>query len=136
VPALLRDPIQESEYARAFASVAGERVDALVPAAVWENSANAHIIIDLVARARLPVMHPQPELARAGGLMAYGPDNGDVFRRLAVYVDRVLRGAKPSDLPVEQPTTFDFVVNLKTARALGPSVPQSALIRATEVIDQ
>jgi putative ABC transport system substrate-binding protein len=113
-----------------------ERVDALVTANVAENSTYHRLIIELAAKARLPAMYTQPEAARNGGLMAYGPNIGDVFRRLAVYVDRVLRGAKAADLPIEQPTTFDFIVNLKTAKVLGLSIPKPVLLRATEVIDR
>ena len=74
------------------------------------------------------------EFVEAGGLLAYGPSLSDSFRRAATYVDKILKGARPADLPVEQPTTFDCVINLKTAQALGLSVPQTALIQATEII--
>ncbi len=74
------------------------------------------------------------EIARDGGLMAYGPVIAELNRRVAIYVDRILKGAKPGDLPIEQPTKFEFVVNLKTAKALGLTIPQSILVRADEVI--
>ena len=92
-------------------------------------------IITLANIARLPTMHAQREAVEAGGLMSYGPDNRDMFRRTAEFVDKILRGAKPADLPVEQPTKFDFVINLTTAKALGLEVPATLLGRAYEVIE-
>jgi putative ABC transport system substrate-binding protein len=91
-------------------------------------------IADLAAKHRLPGMFPDRDFAAAGGLMAYGPDPANSFRRAATYVDKILKGAKPADLPVEQPTKFDFVVNLRSARALRLTIPQSVLMQATEVI--
>jgi putative ABC transport system substrate-binding protein len=94
----------------------------------------AQRIPDLAARARLPTMFLTRDLAVAGGLMSYGPNFEELNRRGAVYVDKILRGAKPADLPVEQPTRFVLVINLKTARMLGITIPQSLLLRADEVI--
>ena len=91
-------------------------------------------IIDFVAKNRLPAVFGAPEIVEAGGLMAYGPDYIEHFRRLAIYVDKVLKGAKPADLPVEQPTKFDFVINLKTANQIGLTIPPNVLARATKVI--
>jgi putative ABC transport system substrate-binding protein len=87
------------------------------------------------ARNNVPAVYPNPAYARDGGLLAYGPDQIDTYRRAASYVDRILRGAKPGDLPVQFPTKFEMVVNLKTGKALGLTVPQSILLRADEVIE-
>jgi len=92
-------------------------------------------LADLAAKNRLPTMYPWTDAVHAGSLMAYSPDLPDLFRRAASYVDRILKGAKPADLPVEQPTKFEFVVNLKTAKTLGLTIPQSVLVRADQVIE-
>src|ERR1700730_10205999 len=87
-------------------------------------------LLDLAAKNRLPAVYVQREFVDAGGLMAYGPSLADLFRRAATYVDKILKGAKPADLPVEQPTKFDLVINLTTAKALGLTIPPSLLSRA------
>jgi putative ABC transport system substrate-binding protein len=99
---------------------------------LFENRAR---IIEFAIHERLPGVYPWRAAALAGGLMSYAQDNEELFRRAALQVDRVLKGARPADLPVEQPTTFDFVINMKTARALGVQLPNSLLLRATQVIE-
>jgi putative ABC transport system substrate-binding protein len=89
----------------------------------------------LALAARLPTIHVVRESVEAGGLMAYGPNFADLFRRAADHVDKILRGAKPGEIPVEQPTKFDLVINLTTAKALGLTIPESFLLRADEVIE-
>ena len=92
-------------------------------------------LVDLAAKNRLPAVYPQREFVDAGGLMSYGPDLADLFRRAATYVDKILKGAKPGDLPVEQPTKFELVINLKAAKALGLTIPSSMLGRADHIIE-
>lgn len=113
-----------------FAEAAGVTV---IPDAMFWNHRQA--IIALVNAARLPAMYPEREYADDGGLMAYGPSVPDNFRRAAGYVDRILKGAKPGDLPIQEPVKFDFVVNLKTARELGLTIPPATLAFADEVIE-
>ncbi len=91
-------------------------------------------LCELAAKNRLPRVPMESRLSDAGGLMSYGPTSHDLFRRAATYVDKILKGAKPADLPVEQPTKFELVINLKTAKALGLTIPPSLLGRADEVI--
>ena len=94
-----------------------------------------HLIITLAARHRLPAVYPFAYFIRNGGLISYGPDTVDPYRRAAGYVDRILKGEKPADLPVQAPTKYELVINLKTAKALGIEIPSSVLARADEVIE-
>jgi len=121
-------------YADAFARIVRERPDALLVPNTTSNFARRRLIVDFATKSRLPGMYPVRDFTEAGGLMSYGLDFRDQFRRIAVYVDKILKGAKPADLPVEQPTKFELVINLKTAKALGLKIPQPVLIRADEVI--
>src|SRR5260370_30770915 len=122
------------DIAPAFEALKG-RADALY--VCGDALVNTHRIRinTLAVGARLPTMHGFREYVEAGGLMSYGPNFPDLFRRAADYVDKILRGAKPSDIPVEQPTKFDLVINATTAKALGLTIPESFLLRADEVIE-
>ena len=122
-----------NELDRTFSAMAKGAVDGLVVDLVLHEYRRR--IADLAIRHRFPAVSGPREFAAAGGLMAYGPDYRDLFRRAATYVDKILRGAKPADLPVEQPTKFELVINLKTAKALGLTIPQSLLVRADQVIE-
>jgi ABC-type uncharacterized transport system substrate-binding protein len=122
------------EIAPAFDALKG-RADALYVCGSPLMTSHRSQINTLALGVRLPTMHGFRELAEAGGLMSYGPNFPSLFRRAAEYVDKILRGAKPSDVPVEQPTQFDLVLNLTTARALGLEVPPTLLARADEVIE-
>jgi putative ABC transport system substrate-binding protein len=98
------------------------------------NSANPKLITDLAAQYRLPAIYDREEFVTSGGLMSYGPDRADSYRRAAVYVDKILKGAKPADLPIEQPTRFELVINLKAAKKIGLTIPPNVLTRAARVI--
>jgi putative ABC transport system substrate-binding protein len=128
----LRGP--DPEFDRAFEAVTGERADALLTLDDAMVSLHRMRFVDFAAKRWLPWMSANRLLVNAGALMAYGSNFREQYRRAAYYVDRILRGTKPADLPVEQPTTFDFVINLKTAQALGLTIPQHVLLQATEVI--
>jgi len=123
------------EFDGAFAAMAKEGVGALL--VVSDSLFNLHRtrLADLAARSRLPAAYGTRDLVEVGGLMSYGPSFRDLHRRGAVYVDKILKGAKPADLPVEQPTKFELVINLKTAKALGLTIPPSLLARADQVIE-
>lgn len=124
------------ELDRAFVVIAKQRTDALLVLADPVLYVHAARIADLAAKHRLPAVGAAREFADAGGLMTYGPNYSDAYRRAATYVDKILKGARPADLPVEQPTKFELVINAKTARALGVTIPQSLVMRADQVIDQ
>jgi putative ABC transport system substrate-binding protein len=119
----------------AFAHAVKERAGGILvlPSAFF--SSHSARIVRLAARARLPAVFEHEEFAEPGGLLSYGPSHRHMFRRLAAYVDKILKGAKPTDLPIEQPTKFDLVINLKTAKALGLTIPPSLLQRADQVIE-
>jgi putative tryptophan/tyrosine transport system substrate-binding protein len=123
-----------NEFDGAFAAMAKERAGALLVPAESLFVLHRTRLADLAARSRLPAAYGFREHVEAGGLMSYGPSVRDLFRRSATFVDKILKGAKPGDLPVEQPTKFEFVVNLKTAKALGLTIPQSLLQRADQII--
>jgi ABC-type uncharacterized transport system substrate-binding protein len=125
----------DAEIERAIGGLAREPGGGLIVMPDTFNMVHRRTTIELAARHRLPAIYYFPFFAREGGLISYGPDEIDMFRRTAGYVDRILKGAKISDLPVQQPTAFRLVINLKTARALGLAVPPSLLARADEVIE-
>ena len=122
------------ELEGAFAAMTKARAGALLVLAHPVIYAHGRRIVDLAAQNRLPAVYPYRDLVEAGGLMAYEANAPAMFRRASIYVDKILKGAKPADLPVEQPTKFDLVINVKTAKALGLTIPPSLLMRADEVI--
>ena len=124
-----------TEFDGAFAAMAKERVGGLLVVADTMFNLHRARLVELAAKSRLPAAYGTRDAVEAGGLMSYGPSLPDLFRRGATYVDKVLKGAKPADLPVEQPTKFELVINLKTAKALGLTIPPSLLGRADEVIE-
>jgi putative ABC transport system substrate-binding protein len=123
------------EFEKAFADAVKARAGALLVLAFPLIVTNLKRIVDLAAKNRLPSIFQWSEFTDAGGLASFGPDRTDMFRRAAIYVDKILNGAKPGTLPIEQPTTFETVINMKTAKALGLKIPNSILVRATRVIE-
>ncbi len=118
----------------AFGEASKGRADAVLVVSSRVFFSQRKQVVDLAAKNRLPAVYGQPEYVESGGLMAYGPSFTDLYRRAATYVDKILKGAKPADLPVEQPTKFELVINLKTAKALGLTLPSQLLMEADHVI--
>jgi putative tryptophan/tyrosine transport system substrate-binding protein len=127
----VREP---EEFESAFAAMARDRAEALITLGDPLTVSHRMRIVDLAAKSRLPTMYDVREFVEAGGLMAYGPSLADLFRRAAAYVDKILKGGKPGTLPVEQPMKFELIINIKTAKALGLTIPQSVLFLADQVI--
>jgi len=125
---------EDSHFNQAFDTIAKERPDAFIVLADRVFLHKRARIVDFAARNRVPAVYPYRELVEAGGLMSFGPNYADMHRRAATYVDKILKGAKPGNLPVEQPTKFELIINLKPAKALGLTIPQSLVLRADEVI--
>ena len=123
-----------NDFDQAFAMMTREHADALIVVPNTVNGNHTKLIVDFAAKYRLPSMFGESGPVRAGGLISYSVNWDDLRRRAAIYVDKILKGAKPADLPVEQPTKLELLVNLKTAKALGLTIPQSILIRADEAI--
>lgn len=134
VPQLL-DVRRAEDLGLAFETAARQRVDALVVGLDGITHANLRTIIELAATHRIPAIYSAREFADAGGLIAFGVNYTDFYRQAGRFVDKILKGAAPSDLPVERPTTFELVINLKTARQFGITIPQSVLLRADRVIE-
>ena len=124
------------DFGRAFSDMARARADALTVLPSPMLFSERRRLVDLAAKNRLPAVYPLREYVDAGGLMSYGANAADLYRRAATYVDRILKGMNPADLPVEQPTKFELVINLKTAKALGLAIPQSVLAQADQVIEK
>jgi putative ABC transport system substrate-binding protein len=122
------------DFERAFRAAATKYVEGLITLRDVLTNVHRKEIIAFAVKNRLPAIYANTESAEEGGLMSYAPDFRDIYRRAAVYVDKILKGAKPADLPVEQPTKFEFVINLKTAKQIGLTIPQSVLYRADRVI--
>jgi putative ABC transport system substrate-binding protein len=131
----IESPIQDEEYRRVFGAMAQEHVDGVIIGDQLEHVAYRQLIVDLVGAAKLPTIFPYREYFEIGALMAYGPSSSDVWRRLAGYVDQILKGAHPGDLPIYLASKFDLLINLKTAKAIGITIPPSLLVRADEVIE-
>jgi putative ABC transport system substrate-binding protein len=131
----LLDVRRVEDFGAAFEAASREHAGALMVVVDGLMQTNRHLIAELAAKHRLPTIYPSKEFVDAGGLLAYGVSYPDLYRRAATYVDKILKGAAPTDLPIEQPVRFELIVNLKTAKVLGITVPSTVLARADEVIE-
>jgi len=131
----VHDVRQPADLGAAFEAMRHDHTDALVLVADPMIFSERLLIVDLAARHRLLAIYETRLFPEAGGLLSYGPLPQERFQRMAMYVDRILRGARPGELPIEQPTTFELVINMKTAKALGLTIPPSLLLRADQVIE-
>ncbi len=131
----MQEVLEADDFERAFSAFVRERAEAVIVLDEAFTFIYAKRIAEMATRHRLPTMHAWRLAVMAGGLMSYGPNADEMLRLAAGYVDKILKGAKPADLPVEQPTKFELVINLKTARALGLTIPQTLLLRADQVIE-
>jgi putative tryptophan/tyrosine transport system substrate-binding protein len=132
LPVEVRTP---DEFPAAFSALLDRRPDALLAVGNPANFRNRQLIADFALERRLPSIYHERMFVQAGGLLSYAPSMPETFRRAATYVDKILKGAKPADLPVEQPTEFELVINRRTAQALGLSIPPSLLLRADQIIE-
>jgi putative ABC transport system substrate-binding protein len=132
---LIRDVRTANDFEGAFAAGARDRVDGVITTAESIFFAERKRVVELAAQHKLPGLYPFKSMVDAGGLMAYDSFTSSFQARTSIYVDKILKGANPTDLPVEQPTQFELVINLKTAKVLGLTVPPSILARADEVIE-
>jgi putative ABC transport system substrate-binding protein len=135
IDAQLLDVRGPGDLPGAFGAAAKHRAEAVIVGLDGVTQANLKPIADLAVRQRLPSIYPAVDYAKLGGLMTYGSSDFHMYRRAAAFVDKILKGARPADLPVEQPTVWEFAVNLRTARALGVTIPPSLLLRAAHVIE-
>jgi putative ABC transport system substrate-binding protein len=131
---IVSDVAGPGDYDAAFAAMSNAKVDAVVVPSFPRFYREHLLIVDAAAKHRIPAIYEWGDIARDGGLIAYGPVVADLNRRVAIYVDKILEGAKPGDLPVEQPAKFELVINLKTMKALGLTIPEPLLLRADELI--
>jgi putative ABC transport system substrate-binding protein len=127
--------LNRDDFDSAHKLLRSRRTDSIYVIESSTNAINRKLLAEFAAQVRLPAIYAQIQYADAGGLISYGANYEELFRRAAHYVDKILKGAKPADLPVEQPTTFELVINMKTAKALGIKIPQSILVRADKVIE-
>jgi putative tryptophan/tyrosine transport system substrate-binding protein len=128
------DVLDPKDFESAFRAAVKERSDAVLWMVLGALTTQRARIVDIAAKSRLPVIYELPSWVEAGGLMSYGVNLADLDRRAATYVDKILKGAKPADLPVEQPTKFEFIINLKAAKQIGLTIPPNVLARADRVI--
>jgi putative ABC transport system substrate-binding protein len=122
------------KFESAFKAAIKARSTALASTSSALANSNQKRIADLATKNRLPAIYLREDWVANGGLMSYGPDRADVYKRVAVFVDKILKGTRPADLPVEQPTKFEFIINLKAAKQIGLTIPPNVLARATKVI--
>jgi putative ABC transport system substrate-binding protein len=123
-----------NDFEAAFKTATAKRIGAIVVLQTALINAQRFRIVELATKHHLPTMFGEGAQAESGGLMSYGPNSVDLFRRAATYVDKILKGAKPAELPVEQPIKFEFIINLKAAKQIGLTIPPNVLVRATRVI--
>ena len=124
-----------AEIATAFKALAHDKAQGLIVPTNSTNSTSRASIIEHAAKQRLPAIYGQSDYADAGGLLSYAADFSDLYRRAAAYADKIFKGVKPADIPIEQPMRFEFVLNMKTAKALGLKISNSILVQATKVIE-
>ena len=127
--------LSRSDFESAHKLLRTWRADSIYVIESSTNVTNSKLLAEFAAQIRLPAIYAQSQYADVGGLISYGANYEELYRRAAVYVDKILKGAKPADLPVEQPTKFELVINMKTAKALGIKIPNSILLRADRVIE-
>jgi putative ABC transport system substrate-binding protein len=126
---------RHNDYAGAFRAIEGGRTEAIIASSTPHHFTHRRLIAEFALKNKLPVMSRQHELVEAGCLISYGANIQDNYRRAAIYVDKILKGAKPADLPVEQPVSYELVINMKTAKAFGIKIPQAVLVRTDRVIE-